>query len=64
MARRAICSRKRRSGVRVYRVIGLLPGRQVTLRISAVGGRDGQGVVVVDVAIGAGDDFAGRCELV
>jgi hypothetical protein len=36
MASGAISHRKRRSSGRVGRVIGLLPGRQVTLRIAAV----------------------------
>jgi hypothetical protein len=64
MARRAIGSHKRRPGVWVDRVVGLLPGRQMTLRIPAVGGGNCQGVVVVDVAIGAGHNLSGWCELV
>lgn len=64
MARRAIGRCKGCSRVRVDWVVGLLPGRQVALRIPAVGGCDGQRVVVVDVAIGAGHDFARWCELV
>ena len=64
MARRAVCSHKRRPGAWVDRVVGLLPGCQVTLRISAVGGGDGKSVVVVDVAIRAGRDFTGWCQLV
>ena len=64
MARRAIRSHKRRPGIRMDRIVGLLPGCQVTLRISAVGGGDGKSVVVVDVAIRAGRDFTGWCQLV
>ena len=64
MARRAIGRRKGRSGIRVDWIIGLLPGGQVTLRIPAISRRYGQSVVVVDVAIRAGDDFASGSELV
>ena len=41
------------------RVVGLLPGRQVALRIAAVCRLDLQIIVVVDVAVGAGIDFTG-----
>ena len=34
----------------MYWIIGLLPGRQVALRIAAIGGCDRQIVVVVDMA--------------
>lgn len=41
MACRAIRRRKGCSSVRVYWVVGLLPGRQVALRVSTVGRRYG-----------------------
>lgn len=54
VARRAIPCRERRARSGVHRIIGLLPGGQVALRVSTVGRRDGQTVVVVDVAERAG----------
>ena len=50
MAARAIRHRKGRTGGRVHRVIRLLPGRQVALRIPAIRGSDLKIVVVVDMA--------------
>ena len=46
----AIAHGKGRTGVGMYWVDGLLPGRQVAARISAIGGRDFQIVIVSDVA--------------
>ena len=54
VAGRAVGRGERRSGRGVHRIIGLLPGRQMALRISAIGRRDRQRVIVVDVAGGAG----------
>jgi hypothetical protein len=54
MAGGTVGGRKRHSRRRVHRIIRLLPGRQVTLRISTIRGRDGKAVVVVDVAGRAG----------
>ena len=39
------------------RIIRLLPSRQMASGVAAVGRRNGQSVVVVDVAIRAGHDF-------
>jgi len=50
MAARAIRDGEDRPRGRVHRVVGLLPGGQVALRIPAIGRRDLQIVVVVDVA--------------
>ena len=50
MACRAVPDSERRSRGGVGRVIGLLPGRQVALRVPAIRGLDGQAVVVIDVA--------------
>ena len=49
----AIGGSKCRAGSGVYRVVGLLPGGQVTSGIAAVGGGNLQIVVVTDVAGGA-----------
>ncbi len=46
------------------RIIRLLPGCQVASRVAAVGRRDGQRVVIVDVASRAGRRFPGRRHLV
>ena len=54
MACRAVPDSERRSRGGVGRVIGLLPGRQVALRVPAIRGLDGQVVIVVDVAGSAG----------
>ena len=54
VARRAIGHRKSWAGRGVRRVIRLLPGRQVALRVPAIRGLDGQVVIVVDVAGSAG----------
>jgi len=58
MARRAVRCRKRRSGRRVRRIIGLLPGGQMAARIPAVRRSNRQRVVIVDVARRAGRYFA------
>jgi hypothetical protein len=50
VAVRAIPCRKRRPRSRVHRIVRLLPGRQVATRIPAVGRRNIQTVVVVEVA--------------
>jgi len=55
MAIGAVSDGKPRAGRRVGGVIGLLPGRQVALRVSAVRRRSRQVVVVVDMAGSAGD---------
>jgi hypothetical protein len=49
-----VCGAKCRSRRRVHRIIGLLPIVQMTLRIPAIGWRDGQGIIIVDVAEIAG----------
>ena len=64
MACRAVGRRKWRSGCRVRRIIGLLPGRQMASRVPAVGRGSRQRVVVVDVAVRAGRHFARRRHLV
>ena len=46
------------------RIIRLLPGGQMASRVPAVGRRDRQSEIVVDVAIRAGHDFTGRGHLV
>jgi len=63
MARRAVCSRKRCSGIRVDRIVGRLPGRQMASRIAAVIRSNRQRVVVVDVAIRTSRNFSGRGQL-
>jgi len=45
-------------------VIGLLPGRQMALRVPAIRGSDLQVVIVVDVAVRASVHLAGRRQLV
>ena len=54
VARGTIRRGKCGSGRRVHRIVRLLPGGQVALRISAIGGRNRQIVIVVDVARSAG----------
>jgi len=48
---RAIRNRKSGSGARVRRVVGLLPGGQVAASVAAVGSRNLQMIVVVDMAL-------------
>ena len=60
VARRAVGCRKRCSGSRVRRVVGLLPGRQMAPGSSASIRRRRQIVIVVDVAVGAGRHLARR----
>jgi len=57
MTCRTIRRREGRSGRRMHRIIGLLPGGQVACGVAAIGRRYVQGVVVVDMAVGAGHDF-------
>ena len=64
MARRAIRRGERRSGIRMHRVVGLLPRRQMASRVAAVIRRNCQRVIVVDVAIRAGRNLPGRGQLV
>jgi hypothetical protein len=54
MARRAVCSRKSRTGRRMDRIIGLLPGGQMASGISAIGRSDRQIIVIVYMTKGAG----------
>ena len=54
MASGTVRRRKSRSGSRVDRCIGLLPGRQMALRVPAIRRSDRQSIVVVDVAQIAG----------
>ena len=54
MASGAIRRGKSGAGSGVHRIIRLLPGGQMALRVSAIGRRDRQSVVVVDVARSAG----------
>ena len=44
-------------------IVRLLPGRQMALRISAIGRLDGQRGVVAVVALVAAGDLSGRCDL-
>jgi len=53
MADRAIRRSERRSRGGVHRVIRPLPGRQMALRVSAIGRGDGQRVIAIDMAGGA-----------
>jgi len=55
MASGTIHGRKSRAGCGMRRIIGLLPRRQMALRVSAIRRRDRQVVIVVDVAGGAGN---------
>ena len=64
VAVRAIGCRKRRARGGVRRIIGLLPGRQVALRVAAIGRRNLQIVVVVDMAVRASIHFARGSQLV
>lgn len=50
VAKRAIRGRERRPGGWMHRVRGCLPSGQMTLRVPAIGRRDRQIVVVVDMA--------------
>ena len=54
VARRAVRRCEGCAGRRVRRIIGRLPGGQMAARVAAVRRRDGQAVVVVDVAGSAG----------
>lgn len=54
VAGRAICNSKGRPGGWVDRIVGLLPGGQMALRVAAVGCGNRQAVVVVNVAQIAG----------
>ena len=53
VAGRAVRRCKGRAGGRMYGIVGLLPGVQMALRVSAIGRRNRQIVVVVDMALGA-----------
>ena len=53
-----------RARSRVRRVVCVVPVGQMAAGISAVGRRDRQGVVVVDMALTAGRNIAGRCQMV
>jgi hypothetical protein len=64
MAGRTVRGRKWCSCGWVRWIIRGLPGRQVTLGISAVRRRNGKAVVVIDMARRAGHDFTRRRELV
>ena len=55
MAVGAIDYGERRTGGRVDRVVGLLPGRKMASGIAAIGRSNLEGVVAADVAQGAGD---------
>jgi hypothetical protein len=55
MAVRAVRRGKRRAGLGMHRIIGLLPGGEVASGISAIGRSDLQVVVAVDMALLAGD---------
>jgi len=61
---RAICRRERGACRRVHRVVRGLPIRQVATGIAAIGRRNRERVVVVDVALGARGDLARRRHLV
>ena len=54
MAGGTIHRRESRSSCRVHWIIRLLPGRQMATRVSAIGRRDRQRIIVVDVAQIAG----------
>jgi len=47
----------------VRRIVGCVPGRQMTTRVTAIRRRDVQCVVVVNVALGARGHFARRGQL-
>jgi len=51
----AVRRRERRPCRRVYRIVGLLPRRQMAAGISAIDRRNRQRIIIVDVARGAGD---------
>jgi hypothetical protein len=53
MAYRAVRCRKLSPRSRVYRIIRLLPGRQMAARIPAIGRRSRQTIVIIEVAGGA-----------
>lgn len=55
MASGAICRRKRRARRGVHRIVRLLPVRQMALRVSTIGRRNRQRIVVIDVAQIAGN---------
>jgi len=57
----AICRSEGRAGAWVRGIIGLLPGAQMASGIAAVGGRNIQAEVVVDVAGSAGRNFTAVC---
>jgi|HubBroStandDraft_6_1064221.scaffolds.fasta_scaffold460555_1 hypothetical protein len=50
VASRAVCNHKGRAGGWVDRIRGLLPGRQMALRISTIGRRNRQSVIITDMA--------------
>ena len=50
MASGTVRGRKSRAGCGVGRIIGLLPRRQMTLRVTAIRRRNRQVVVIVDMA--------------
>jgi len=64
MTRRTVCRGEGRPRRRVSRIVGLLPRRKMAAGIGTIGGRDIQRVVVVDVALRAVGNFAGRSKLV
>ena len=63
VTRGAVGGGKRRARGRVRRIIGLLPGGEVTTGIAAIVGLRSEIVVAANVAIGTGRDFAGGREL-
>ncbi len=64
VTRRAVRGRERSAGRGVHGVIGLLPGGQVALRVTAIGRLNIQRVVATNVALRASSDFARRRKLV
>ena len=54
VAGRTICKREGRARGGVYGIVGLLPGGQMALRVSAIRGGDGQTIVIVDMTKSAG----------
>jgi len=64
VGRRERCPRRRMHGVGGSLPAPTVVGIQMTLGVSAIGRLNGQIVIVVDVAVGAGGYFAGRRHLV
>ena len=64
VARRAVADSERRSSTRVHRIVCRVVGRQMALRVTAIGRLNRQRRIVAHVALVATRHLSGRCDLV